>query len=410
MKIRHLILFSTLFVPVSATAVAQSATSGRADAIADRLTFVSESTYTAYLKGLEAFGTRHAGQPNRDSVARWIASRFRDAGLTEVALDSFSVSGFPQYNVVATIAGTGPSGNDIVIGAHYDSQSSVPEQAPGADDNASGTAAVLELARVLRVTDYHPVRTFRFVAFGAEELGLLGSDWYASRIPTDDRSSMLMLNFDMIGTRRQDTTDRDVYVVYYDHAIAEAVRTISTMTTYTTLTPIATTLHRPHSDSWPFATRNIPCVFYIERDFSTVYHTPRDSSNYLDLAYATEVTKAGLAMLLASDVSSATSVAHASVPDECRLEQNYPNPFNPDTRIGYRMKERGWVRLTVNNILGQEVAVLVDGEKAAGYHEAVFSSQYSVVSIPSGVYFYRMTVTTIDGQEYMATKQMILLK
>ena len=410
MKIRYLILCPAFLVLVPATTAAQSAASGRADAIADRLTFVSESTYTAYLKGLEAFGTRHAGQPNRDSVARWIAGRFRDAGLTDVALDSFSVSGFPQYNVVATIAGTGPSGNDIVIGAHYDSQSSIHEQAPGADDNASGTAAVLEMARVLRATDYHPVRTFRFVAFGAEELGLLGSDWYAHRIPTDDRSSTLMLNFDMIGTRRQDTTDRDVHVVYYDHAIAEAGRTITTMRTYTTLTPIATTLHRPHSDSWPFATRNIPCVFYIERDFSTVYHSPHDSSNYLDMAYATEVTKAGLAMLLASDATPATSVAGSSVPDEIRLEQNYPNPFNPETRIGYRMKARGWVRLTVNNMLGQEVAVLVDGEKAAGYHKAVFSNQYSVARLPSGVYFYRMTVTTNNGQGYVGTKQMLMLK
>jgi hypothetical protein len=379
------------------------------DPIAQRLSFVSESTYSVYLKGLEAFGTRHPGQPNRDTVAQWIARQFTDAGLMSVVLDSFSVSGFPQWNVVATITGSEPSAGEILVGAHYDSQSSIPTLAPGADDNASGTAAALEMARTMIATGYQPRRTIRFIAFGAEELGLLGSEWYASQIPSDRRSSMLMLNFDMIGTRRQDTTDRDVHIVYYDHAIAEAGRSVSTATTYTTLTPILTIQHRPHSDSWPFATRSIPCVFYIERDFSPRYHSPHDSSTYLDLAYATEITKAGLAMVLASDALAPTHVASPSLPDDWALLQNYPNPFNPETTIGWRMRERGWVEVTVWNALGQRVGLLVEGEREAGYHEAVFSDQSSVISMPSGAYFYRIAVRS-KGETFSTTKVMVLAK
>lgn len=406
MRLRPLFTsYFSLFTFFTSLAWAQSAS----DPIAQRLTFVAESTYTAYLKGLEAFGTRHAGQPNRDTVARWIAQRFMDAGVSDVALDSFSVTGLPQWNVVASIAGSDPLAGEIVVGAHYDSQSSILSQAPGADDNASGTAAILEMARTLLATSYLPRRTLRFIAFGAEELGLHGSEWYASRVDSQRGLGMIMLNFDMIGHRRQDTTDRDVHIVYYDHAIAEAGLAVSTATTYTTLTPITTTQHRPHSDSWPFATRGIRCVFYIERDFSPYYHSPRDSSTYLDMAYATEITKAGLAMVLATDELSATSVSSGNVPDEWELLQNYPNPFNPATRIGWRMKERGWVEVSVWNALGQRVGLLVEGEREAGYYEAVFSDQWSGIRLPSGAYFYRIVVRS-KGETFSATKAMVLAK
>ena len=69
------------------------------------------------------------------------------------------------------------------------------------------------------------------------------------------------------------------------------------------------------------------------------------------------------------------------------LGQNYPNPFNPSTRIPFSIPERSNVRLTVYDVLGRRVAVLVDGELTAGQHTAVFYSD----EVPSGVYFYRLT-------------------
>jgi Zn-dependent M28 family amino/carboxypeptidase len=324
------------------------------------------------------------------------------------------VSGLPQWNVVATIAGSDPAKGDIIVGAHYDSQSSIPTLAPGADDNASGTAAILEMARALLAGSYQPLRSFRFVAFAAEELGLHGSEWFASRVPTDQRSMMLMLNFDMIGTRRQDTTDRDVHIVYYDHAVAEAGRAVSTATLYTTLTPVTTTQHRPHSDSWPFATRGIPCVFYIERDFSPYYHSPRDSSTYLDMAYATEVTKAGLAMVLASDAASSTSVTTTDAPDGWELLQNFPNPFNGETVIRYRVSgngagrtaEREWTKVSVHDLLGREIAVLSEGESPTGHYEL----RWQASGYPSGVYVVTLIAAAESGHRTLTTRKMILMK
>lgn len=98
------------------------------------------------------------------------------------------------------------------------------------------------------------------------------------------------------------------------------------------------------------------------------------------------------------------------IPATSVLGQNFPNPFNPETRIGYRIQETGWVRLAVVDLLGREVAVLVDEEKPAGVYEAVFRSQNSGVRMASGVYFCRMTVTTAGGERFDAVKRMVMMK
>jgi hypothetical protein len=82
--------------------------------------------------------------------------------------------------------------------------------------------------------------------------------------------------------------------------------------------------------------------------------------------------------------------AAASVPSELRLEQNFPNPFNPTTKIGFTVPgpEIAQVKLSVYDVLGKEVAVLVDGPLSPGYHSRTFDGR----SLASGVYVYRLQV------------------
>jgi hypothetical protein len=90
-----------------------------------------------------------------------------------------------------------------------------------------------------------------------------------------------------------------------------------------------------------------------------------------------------------------------ALPEEFTLSQNYPNPFNPSTTIEYQITKSGMTTLKVYNVLGQEVATLVDGVVSAGSHEATFDAS----RLSSGIYFY-----TLRSGSFVETKKMVLLK
>ncbi len=95
-----------------------------------------------------------------------------------------------------------------------------------------------------------------------------------------------------------------------------------------------------------------------------------------------------------------------------KLYQNYPNPFNPTTRIGYRLKERGYVKLMVYDIKGEMIEVLVNKEQEAGYYEVEFGSQPEFRGqLASGIYLYRIEVIGNGNiPRFSDMKKMILLK
>jgi hypothetical protein len=96
-----------------------------------------------------------------------------------------------------------------------------------------------------------------------------------------------------------------------------------------------------------------------------------------------------------------TSANGKQLPELFVLMQNYPNPFNPSTRIAYELAANVHVRLTVLNMLGQEVAALVDGTQETGYHEVKFDA----TGLSSGVYFYRLQAGT-----FVETRKLLLVR
>ena len=90
-----------------------------------------------------------------------------------------------------------------------------------------------------------------------------------------------------------------------------------------------------------------------------------------------------------------------AVPTTFELFQNHPNPFNPSTAIRYGLPQKSQVRLEVFHLLGQRVAVLVDGEKEAGYHAVTFENP----DLASGLYIYRLSAVN-----FVQTKKLILLR
>ena len=101
-----------------------------------------------------------------------------------------------------------------------------------------------------------------------------------------------------------------------------------------------------------------------------------------------------------------TSVATNSlVPQAFALAQNYPNPFNPSTKIEYSLQQGGMVSLKVYNVLGQEVATLVNSRQEAGSYTMTFNTNKGSLNIPSGIYLYRL-----EAGSFVSTKKLVVLK
>ena len=93
-------------------------------------------------------------------------------------------------------------------------------------------------------------------------------------------------------------------------------------------------------------------------------------------------------------------------PSGVDLFQNFPNPFNPVTHVGYVLRVNSHVRLSVYNLIGQEVAALVEGEQEAGYHQATWNAS----SFSSGPYIARLVARERGGKEVLMHRGMILMK
>jgi hypothetical protein len=150
---------------------------------------------SATVARLQAFGSRNATKSGGRLAAGWIEARFHSYGIADVEI--WDWNSMYAGNVVATIPGTVTPDQIYVLGAHYDSINPDSNVEPGADDNASGTAAVLECARVMARSQFRS--TIRFITFGAEEWGLLGSEAYASDCARRSEYITGMVNLDMVG-------------------------------------------------------------------------------------------------------------------------------------------------------------------------------------------------------------------
>ena len=95
-----------------------------------------------------------------------------------------------------------------------------------------------------------------------------------------------------------------------------------------------------------------------------------------------------------------------SQPVEFTLSQNYPNPFNPTTVIHYSLSENGFIILKVFDLLGKEIVTLINQNQIAGRYSVDFNGS----NLASGIYFYKLETQGTNGQKFVSTKRMVLVK
>ncbi len=180
------------------------------------------------------------------------------------------------YNVVAAIPGGDPGlqGECIVLGAHLDGCGRhLGILFPGADDNASGSAVVMEVARVFAASGQRPQRTLVFVLFGGEEMGLLGSRHFAAHVPAPFRKIVAMFNFDMEGEGDRAFATYSPEPAALKKAIAEADRQVRILSGTREIKEVGVR----SSDYAPFFLQGIPCAGFFSNGPHLAYHQEGDS-------------------------------------------------------------------------------------------------------------------------------------
>ncbi|MEM1176935.1 MAG: M28 family peptidase [Acidobacteriota bacterium] len=209
------------------------------------------------------------------AASAWLVGQFQGLGLP-VETPTFQVGSTTANNVIATWTGTSRPDDWYLIGAHYDSISQDPfNAAPGAEDNASGCAGVVELARVL--VPRQPEATVIFLCYSGEEQGLFGSNDHAGGIVSAGDFSKVkgVLTMDMIGY----SGDPDLDILLETEPEFESVLApyADAAAEFTTLRAV-TSLNAFGSDHVPYLNRDMPALLTIENDWDSYpgYHRTND--------------------------------------------------------------------------------------------------------------------------------------
>ena len=190
-------LKSRLAVMIVAVCLAATSSWGQDPTVALIAADVQRDNVETVIQTLQDFQTRYSYSPECDAAGDWLYSAMAGYGV-DVSFESFEYDNHTMRNVVGRIEGVGSPDSVFIIGAHYDSTSTDPwNDAPGADDNASGVAAVLEAARIMSAYDFE--YSIEFICFSGEEQGRRGSEANVANAVSEGKNILGMINLDMIG-------------------------------------------------------------------------------------------------------------------------------------------------------------------------------------------------------------------
>ena len=224
-----------------------------------------------------------APQPRLEVLAsawRFSAAAQADLGV-QIKLDAQLKRNYPTQNVAAVVRGSAQPDSFLVVSAHYDHLGTMGRKAyfPGANDNASGVALLLELAAHYARPENRPAYSVVFLLFGAEEAGLRGSRYFVAHplVPLD--RIRFLVNLDLLGTGEQGAT-----VVNGRVLDAPYQRLVALNAAHRYLPQLAPRGPAANSDHFPFSEVGVPAFFIYTRGGSPAYHDVHDRPEALSLA------------------------------------------------------------------------------------------------------------------------------
>ena len=306
-------------------------------------------------------------------------------------------------NIVATIPGKVTPQKECVMVAHYDSYCSADQNnAPGANDNASATSAVMEAVRIMR--DYEFESTVKLVAVSAEEVGLVGSAHYAFTAKSRNRTIVGAVNGDMIAYA---ATPVDANLLYLGYYLSPGRLTDSAFV-YNQRYGLGINLNvssqsSSGSDHVPFTVAGFDALYVLSGSPDPDYHKPTDTYERLSPTLLRRAAQLMLATVaeMACPIRALTDHQPADLPTRFTLAQNFPNPFNAGTHFRFELPVHSFVTLKVFNLLGMEVATIAARPFEAGVHTFAWNPK----GLASGVYLYRL-----QTESFTETKKLMLLK
>ncbi|MDR2206380.1 MAG: M20/M25/M40 family metallo-hydrolase [Flavobacteriaceae bacterium] len=176
------------------------------------INMVNTENIKNHIQILENYGTRRENtaegtQASNDLKTKW-ENMIVASGRTDISVRLVNHVSTPMPSVVLTITGTSFPDEYVIVGGHLDSFSNV-SQAPGADDDASGIATITEMFRILLDMNFKPQRTVEFMAYAAEEVGLVGSSEIASDYSANSKNVISVLQLDMTNYKG---SSKDIYL------------------------------------------------------------------------------------------------------------------------------------------------------------------------------------------------------
>jgi len=354
---------------------------------------VNTDTIVSYIQRLQGFKTRFVVTDSNYAASVWISQKLSDWGYIvnrdTFSLDTFYINGNlwagSGSNVIGMKPGTNDSTKDIIACGHFDTDYIAPiygsgdtdmvYTCPGADDNASGTAGMMEAARIFKY--YSWKANNYFIGFDAEEVGLIGSRHYAKQADSSGRNIEAVINNDMIGALAWDSTfSGDVsYFSEFNQWLSELY--ISVSNTYVPSITLLTESLSGGSDHYSFDRYGYNAVMAIQDEYSYC-HDLLDSLSQLSPELLTAFTKSTLAVM------ATLNIHPAGVNDIAAL----------DIGSGSELQVT-WSRLNESGVTGYYVFW---GLESGLYNDSIYTVNVSDTItglLPDSLYY--MTVRAIDG-------------